>query len=70
MSLGKNFRTKKKKFIPVSDLDPNAGFGFGCESGIRIRIRILHSDPDPNLKLSVSTPLKHSEKLINSSNLL
>ncbi len=37
---GQNFRTKKKKFWPVFDLDPNPGFWSGFETGIRIRIRI------------------------------
>ncbi len=42
MRLGKNFRTKKKKFWPVSDLNPNPGFGFESETNFR-------PDTDPKL---------------------
>jgi hypothetical protein len=40
MRLGKNFI--KKKFWPVSDLDPNPGFESGSETNFR-------PDPDPKL---------------------
>ncbi len=36
---GKKFSTKKK-FLPVSELDPHPGFGSGFKSEIRLRMRI------------------------------
>jgi hypothetical protein len=44
MRLGKNFRTKKKKFWPVSDLDPKPGFESGFESESETNFR---PDTDP-----------------------
>jgi hypothetical protein len=64
MRLGKNFRTKKKKFWPVSDLAPNPGFGSGFESGSETNFR---PDPDPKLFFRIrNTELKDRAGCLSS----
>jgi hypothetical protein len=46
MRLGKNFKTKKNKFWPISGLHPNPGFGSGFESGSESGTN-FRPDPDP-----------------------